>query len=171
MTSALALAGFVLACFAASSTGAVFKPGAWYARLRKPSFNPPDWLFPIAWAVLYLSIALAAWLVWRETGFGPEILLWWASLLLNAAWSWLFFGRRRMDLALGELVVFWISIAGMIAAFAPVSATAAWLLVPYLVWVSFAGLLNWTLWRMNPEENGAPEELPPGATRRPQAAG
>jgi translocator protein len=166
MTSALALAGFVLACFAASATGAVFKPGAWYARLRKPSFNPPDWLFPIAWAVLYLSIALAAWLVWRETGFGAEILLWWASLLLNAAWSWLFFGKRRMDLALGELVVFWISIAGMIAAFAPVSAAAAWLLVPYLVWVSFAGVLNWTLWRLNPEENGAPEE----ATPRQQAA-
>lgn len=167
-TSALALGGFILACFVAASTGAVFKPGAWYARLEKPWFNPPNWLFPIAWAVLYLMIALSAWLVWRQTGFGLEILLWFGSLLLNAAWSWIFFGLRRMDLALAELAVFWVSIAGMIAAFAPVSPAAAWLLVPYLVWVSFAGFLNWTLWRLNLNENGAPDELP--ATARPGQA-
>jgi tryptophan-rich sensory protein len=65
-----------------------------------------------------------------------------------------------MDWALAELALFWVSIAAMIAVFAPVSATAAWLLVPYLVWVSFAGFLNWTLWRLNPAENGAPENTP-----------
>ena len=171
ITSALALGGFLLATFAAASTGALFRPGAWYRRLRKPWYNPPDWLFPIAWGVLYVMIAIAGWLVWLRTGFGPEALLWWGSLLLNAALSWIFFGARRMDLALGELVVFWASVAGMILAFAPVSALAAWLLVPYLAWVTFAGLLNWSLWRINPEENGAPEELPAGATRPRQAAG
>ena len=170
MISALALGGFILACFIAASTGAIFKPGAWYARLAKPWFNPPSWLFPIAWAVLYLTIAFAAWLVWLRAGFGVEIWLWVGSLLLNAAWSWLFFGMRRMDLALAELAVFWVSIAAMILAFAPVSATAAWVLVPYLVWVSFAGFLNWTLWRMNPTENGAPEDAP-GATPPRQPAG
>jgi tryptophan-rich sensory protein len=153
-TSALGLLGFFVAVFAAASTGAIFTPGAWYAGLAKPAWNPPNWLFAPAWAVLYTAIAVAGWLVWRRTGFGPEIWLWFGSLLLNAAWSWLFFGLKRMDLAFYELVVFWLSIAGMILAFAPVSAWAAGLLVPYLAWVTFAGLLNWTLWRMNPAANG-----------------
>jgi tryptophan-rich sensory protein len=167
--SLLALAGFVVACFAAASSGARFGPGPWYARLRKPSFNPPNWLFPIAWTVLFLMIAVSGWLVWRVTGFGPEIWLWFGSLLLNAAWSWLFFGLRRMDLALYDLMLFWVSILAMIMAFVPVSGTAAWLMVPYLLWVSFAGVLNWTLWRLNPAENGAPEN---GAVTPPlRAAG
>jgi tryptophan-rich sensory protein len=166
ITSLLGLAGFVLAVFAASATGALFKPGPWYERLRKPWFNPPKWLFPVAWGVLYVSIAFAAWLVWLRVGFGPEILLWWGSLLLNAAWSWFFFGKRRMDWALAELAVFWVSVVAMIAAFAPVSPAAAWLLAPYLLWVSFAGFLNWTLWRMNLDENGAAEDTPAALLRQ-----
>jgi tryptophan-rich sensory protein len=156
LTPILALGGFMLACFVAASTGAFFRPGAWYAALSKPAWNPPNWLFAPAWTVLYVSVAIAGWLVWRQVGFGSQIWVWVVSLLLNAAWSWLFFGLRRMDLAFFELVVFWISILAMIIVFFPVSATAGWLLVPYLAWVSFAGFLNWTLWRMNLALNGSP---------------
>lgn len=156
MNDWLGLGGFLLACFVAASTGAIFKPGAWYAGLAKPSWNPPNWLFGPAWAVLYTSVAVAGWMVWERTGFGPEIWLWFASLALNATWSWLFFGRRRMDLAFYELVVFWLSILGMVLAFAGVHQNAALLLLPYLAWVSFAGVLNFTLWKMNPAANGNP---------------
>jgi tryptophan-rich sensory protein len=154
-TSLLGLGGFLLAVMAAASTGALFRPGAWYAGLAKPSWNPPNWLFGPAWGVLYTTIAVAGWLVWGRTGWGPELWLWWGSLLLNAVWSWLFFGLRRMDLAFYELVVFWASIAAMILAFWPAHQGAAMLLLPYLAWVTFAGVLNRTLWRMNPEANGA----------------
>jgi hypothetical protein len=122
--------------------------------------------------VLYTAIAISGWLVWGVTGFGPELWLWAGSLLLNAAWSWLFFGKRRMDLAFWELCVFWLSIAAVIAAFAPVHAGAAWLLVPYLCWVTFAGFLNWTLWKMNPAENGAPRNCRLlGGRRQPSRQG
>lgn len=152
ITVTLGLVGFLACCFAAASTGAVFKPGPWYAALAKPSWNPPDWLFPIAWAALYTMMAFAAWLVWREVGFagaGLALGLWFLQLALNAAWSWLFFGLKRMDLAFAELCALWLAIAATILAFAPISATAAWLMAPYLVWVSFAGVLNATLWRLN----------------------
>ena len=152
LTTTFGLLGFLGACFVAATTGAIFKPGEWYAGLAKPPWNPPNWLFPPAWAVLYVSMAVAAWLVWREAGFAGAALplgLWFLQLGLNAAWSWLFFGLKRMDLALAELVVFWLTILGTIVAFAPVHAGAAWLLVPYLAWVTFAGWLNFTLLRLN----------------------
>lgn len=152
ITSILALAGFLLATFVAATTGAVFKPGAWYEGLAKPSWNPPNWLFPIAWAILYALMALAAWQVWRLAGFagaGLALGLWALQLVLNSAWSWLFFGLKRMDLALAELVLLWLAIAATIIAFLPVSTIAAWLMAPYLVWVSFAGVLNLVIWRLN----------------------
>ncbi|MBK1661259.1 TspO/MBR family protein [Paracraurococcus ruber] len=153
ITLTLGLLGFLAACFAAASTGAVFKPGAWYEALAKPRWNPPNWLFPIAWSALYVMMAFAGWLVWRGAGFagaGLALGLWALQLALNAAWSWIFFGMKRMDWALAELVALWLALAATILAFAPHSAIAAWLLVPYLVWVSFAGFLNWTIWRLNP---------------------
>lgn len=154
------LAGFLLACFAAATTGAFFRPGPWYDRLDKPSWTPPDWLFPVAWTLLYIAIGVAPWLVWREAGFAGAALplaVWAVQLLLNAAWSWLFFGLRRMDLAFAEVVALWLSIAAMIALFLPISVTAGLLMIPYLVWVSFAAVLNLAVWQRNKAAVGGRE--------------
>lgn len=150
LNDALAFGACLLACFAAASSGAFFKPGAWYELLDHPSWRPPNWLFPPAWAVLFLMIATSGWLVWRAVGIGLPLVVWAASLFVNAGWSWLFFGLRRPDWAFGNLSMLWLSIVANIAVFAPVSTTAAWLLVPYLAWVSFAGALNWAILRRNP---------------------
>jgi tryptophan-rich sensory protein len=146
------LAAFLGLNVAAASSGAFFKPGQWYERLAKPWWRPPNWLFGPAWAVLYALNAIAGWLVWREAGLagaGRELALYAASLVLNAGWSGVFFGLRRPDLAFGELVLLWLSIAATIAAFAPLQSTAAWMLAPYLAWVTFAGALNFAIWRLN----------------------
>ena len=106
-------------------------------------------MFPIAWAVLYAVIAVAAWLVWRRVGLAPPVWAWFGQLVLNAAWSWVFFGLRRPDWAFWEVSALWLAVAGTLAAFAPVHAGAAWLMAPYLAWVSFAGALNLAVWRLN----------------------
>ncbi len=134
---------------ATASTGILFQPGAWYAQMRKPSWTPPNWAFGPVWTVLYIMIAIAGWLVWREAGPGPAIFLWGAQLVLNAMWSWLFFGRRRMDLAFVDVVLLWLSVAAFAVAAIPVSTTASLLFLPYLVWVTIAGALNLSVWQMN----------------------
>jgi tryptophan-rich sensory protein len=148
MWTSLALC--VVAVIAVASTGAIFKPGPWYETLAKPSWTPPDWAFPVVWSILYLFIAVAGWLVWREAGWSLPMALWVAQLLLNGAWSWLFFGLKRMDLAFIDVSLLWLSIAAFIIVAWPLSATAALLFLPYLVWVSVAAALNLTVWRMNP---------------------
>jgi translocator protein len=152
----LGLGIFVLACVAVAASGALFRPGAWYETLRKPWWRPPNWLFAPAWTVLYVTIAISGWLVWRQVGLAGAALplaVYAAQLLSNAAWSWLFFGRRRMDLALVDVILLWLLIALTIGLFAPISSTAAGLLVPYLAWVSFAAFLNFTMLRLNPQAN------------------
>lgn len=146
---ALALGGFALASVAAASSGGIFRPGEWYEQIAKPRWRPPNWLFGPAWLVLFTLITASAWLVWREAGFGLALAVYAVQLVLNAAWSALFFGLRRPDLAFVDLVALWLSIAAMIALYAPIHATAAWMMVPYLAWVAFAGALNYTIWQMN----------------------
>ncbi len=133
-----------------ATTGAVFKPGEWYMALNKPSWTPPDWVFPVVWSVLYLMIGIAGWLVWERGGWTLAMGFWSAQLALNGAWSWLFFGRRRMDLAFVDVALLWLCIAGFIVAAWPLSLPAALLFLPYLLWVSIAAALNLTVWRMNP---------------------
>lgn len=145
------LALFVLLCVATASTGILFQPGEWYRGLAKPDWTPPDRAFGVVWSVLYLMIALAGWLVWRSAGAGPALGFWIAQLLLNGAWSWLFFGLRRMDLAFADVALLWLATLGFVVAALPVSGWAAALFVPYLAWVSVAAALNLTVWRMNPQ--------------------
>lgn len=149
-TSGLALAGFFVAAAAAASSGALFRPGDWYKSLRKPGWTPPPWVFPAVWTPLYVAIMLAGWLAWRQVGlFSVPMLVYGVQLVLNAGWSAVFFGLRRPDLALAELGLLWLSIAATILSFAAVSAAAAWLLAPYLAWVTIAGALNLSVWRLN----------------------
>lgn len=148
----LELGAFFAIAFAAASSGAVFKPGAWYQSLAKPRWTPPNWAFPVVWTILFIMIAIAGWRVWNAGGWGeaPALALWVGSLLLNAGWSAIFFGLRRVDTALVEVGALWLSIAAQIAVFASIDAIAAWLMVPYLIWVTIASALNYQIWRMNP---------------------
>ena len=144
---------FLALCVAAASTGIVFRPGTWYANLNQPSWRPPNALFGPVWLVLYIMIATSGWLVWREAGLAGATLplaVYVLQLALNGTWSWLAFRRRRLDLAALNMAALWLAILATILAFHPISPTAAWLLVPYLAWVSFALALNVKLWRLNP---------------------
>ena len=152
MQSILGLLGFLAACFVAASTGAICRPGHWYDNLAKPSWQPPKRIFPIAWTILYIMIAISGWLIWRKVGFAGgaiPLLIYGVQLILNAGWSVLFFGLKRPDLALIEVVLLWLSILATIVAFHPVDVDAALLLVPYFLWVSFASFLNLTICRLN----------------------
>lgn len=146
------LFGWILICFAAAALGAVFMPGEWYTSLKKPSWNPPAWVFGPVWSVLYAMMAVSVWLVWKRGGWSTHRVplgLFLVQLLLNAAWTPLFFGLQRPGLAFAEILLLWLAIAATLMAFRTVSRAAAWLLLPYLAWVSFAALLNGALWRLN----------------------
>lgn len=142
--------GFLLVSLAAASSGIVFKPGPWYRRLEKPSWTPPNRMFPIVWAVLYLAIAASGWLVWRKVGFAfVPTALFAVQYALNFLWSPLFFGLRRPDLAFLDIALLWLAVAACILAVLPVDTLAALLLVPYLAWLTVAAALNLSVWRRN----------------------
>ena len=149
-----ALLGFIAACTLVALTGAFFRPGQCYEALAKPPWRPPNWLFGPAWTVLYAFIAISGWLVWRAAGWpdaAAALAVYGIQLLLNAGWSPMFFGLRRPDWAFYELLGLWASILATIVVFYPISSMAALLLVPYLFWVTFAGALNLSIWRRNPQ--------------------
>ena len=149
----LGLMGWLLGCFAAAALGGFFVPGEWYASLKKPAWNPPAWVFGPVWTALYTMMAVAAWLVWKRGGFAAQrrpLLLFLAQLALNAVWTPLFFGLHWPGAAFAEILLLWLTIVATIIAFRPVNRAAALLLWPYLAWVSFAAVLNFALWRLNP---------------------
>lgn len=139
------LAACIALAMAAGAFGAQFAPGTWYAELAKPSLTPPGWVFPVVWTLLYIGMgaALFAFLIEApEHARRAPVALFVTQLVLNAAWSWLFFGRHAMGWALIEIVVLWISIAATSVLFSRHSRLAGRLLLPYLAWVSFATYLN-----------------------------
>lgn len=148
----LSLVGWILVAYAAAVLGGLAGPDAWYATINKPSWNPPNRVFGPVWTILFTMMGVAAWLVWSrraETGVTLALGLFVGQLLLNALWSWLFFHWHRPDWAFAELLLLWLAILATLLAFWRVRPLAGALLVPYLLWVSFAGYLNLTLWRLN----------------------
>lgn len=151
--SALGFVGWLVLAFSAAALGGLFPPGDWYARLQKPSWNPPNWVFGPVWTALYTLMAVAAWRVWRRGGFGTrrrELVVFLVHLVLNALWSPCFFGLHSPALGLAEIVLLWGALVATLVLFWRVDRLAGALFVPYLAWVSFAAFLNFTLWRLNP---------------------
>lgn len=147
------LVGWLGIVFVSAWVGSRSMPGEWYTSLVKPTWNPPSWIFGPVWSVLYILMGVAAWLVWRRAGFsgaGPALVLFLAQLVLNALWSYLFFGRQRPDLAFFDIVALWSTIVLVTVLFWRVHRGAGMMMVPYVAWVSFASFLNLILWRLNP---------------------
>ncbi|MCY2930220.1 MAG: tryptophan-rich sensory protein [Planctomycetota bacterium] len=151
----LVLAAFLLIVYAVSALGALSTGPAvkgWYTTIQKPAWTPPSWLFGPVWITLYTMMAVAAWLVWRRRdnpGRGVALTAFAVQLILNAVWSPLFFGLHRIDLALIDIAGLWLAILLTILLFFRIRPAAGWLLVPYLLWCTYAGALNLALWRLN----------------------
>lgn len=156
MKSAYKLIIAIAVCEFAGILGSLFTFSAiptWYAGLAKPVLNPPSWLFGPVWTALYALMGVAWWLVWRSAA-DPAAkrrahILFILQLTLNAAWSPIFFGLHSIGWAFGEILVLWILIIFTLWTFAKISRLAAWLLVPYILWVSFAAYLNYSIWMLN----------------------
>lgn len=150
----LVLILFLAICLGAGGLGSFFTSSSvrdWYPRLRKPAGTPPSWVFGPVWTGLYLLMAFSAWIVWLGYGWGARfaLLIFLAQLALNVAWSGIFFGSRLPGVAFAEIVILWFAILFTIFIFSLLSWLAALLLLPYLLWVSYASYLNWGIWRLN----------------------
>jgi len=149
------LAGIVGSFFTASAiTGPSTSSGlSWYAGIIKPDFNPPSWVFAPVWTVLYALMGISAFLIWKK-GFGRReakiaLGIFLFQLVLNTLWSSIFFGLQNIGGAFIEIVFLWLAIIATIVAFAKISRPAAWLLTPYILWVTFAAYLNFAIWMVN----------------------
>ncbi len=141
----------VAAVAALGSAPTASSVASWYPTVAKPPWTPPSWLFGPVWTVLYVLMAVAGWLVWRTRvpARRGALVLFGVQLALNGLWSWLFFGWHRIGLGLLDIALLWLAIVATIRAFARVRTAAAWLMLPYLAWVSFAMALNLAIWRLN----------------------
>ena len=152
---ALGLAVSIVVCFSAAAIGGLATSSSvdgWFAGVNKPSWNPPNWIFGPVWSTLYLMMSIAAWLVWKNAGIqNAKIALGWFvfQLLLNVLWSVLFFGLQQPGWAAIEIVALWLSIVITMVLFFRHSRVAVGLLIPYLLWVTFATYLNYSIWILN----------------------
>lgn len=148
---------FILLCLGAGGLGSLATTpelNDWYKTVERPDWNPPSWVFGPVWTTLYILMGIAAWLVWKPAGFkdrgaGIALSLFAIQLVLNVAWSWLFFRMHEIGWAAVEIVVLWLALLATTIAFFRRSQLAGWLLIPYLGWVTFASFLTFTIWRMN----------------------
>lgn len=150
--SVLGALGALVLTFGAAYIGSRFPVDEWYTGLVKPSWNPPNWLFGPVWSVLYLLMAISVWLVWLKEGLAGALIplgIFLLQLVLNAAWSWLFFGQHEMGIAFLEILLLWTAILTCIILFWELNPLSGILLVPYILWVTFAAVLNYTLWQLN----------------------
>jgi translocator protein len=150
--SILVLVASLALCFVTALTGSQFRPGEWYRSIAKPRWTPPNAVFAPVWTALYALMAIAAWLVWQQSGWhaatGP-LVVFVVQLGLNAAWSYVFFGLHRIGLALIGIVALWLAIVVTLVSFWAVRPVAGILLVPYALWVGFATALNHAIRRLN----------------------
>jgi len=150
------LMAFAAFNFAAALSGAVFKPDAWFRSLEKPSWQPPDWAFPVVWMFLYAANAFSGWLVWKTAGLEGAgliaMVIYGIGLVLNASWSAMFFGLKRLYGAMVNSALLWIAVAVQILAFWPINRAAALMLLPYLLWVTIAMALSTKIWQLNPDQ-------------------
>ena len=150
---------FLLGCASAGSTGAIFAPDDWYRnQIAKPSWTPPDWVFPLAWSVLYILIALAAARVAQLPGAEYALGLWAVQMTLNALWSPIFFGIRRIRAAMIAVTALWLAVAATMITLFRLDWLAGAMFVPYLAWVSIAASLNFWIWRNNEDSYAQPAE-------------
>ena len=150
--SVVALVAFLLITGSAGFFGAMYPPGEWYKGLRKPSFTPRQSVYGPVWTTLYALIAVAAWLVWRDKGLlaaGLPLGLFLLQVIFNAAWSWIFFGLKKPGAAFVELLLLWMLIVATTASFWHRVPLAGILMLPYLLWVTFAAGLNYSIWKLN----------------------
>lgn len=144
--------GWLALCLAIELSGVTFLPGRWYAHLHKAPWTPPSYLFAPIWTVMYLLMAVAVWLVWREGGFRKHavpLTLFVVQLALNGAWSFICFGLHNLPLSVADIMFLWLVLAVCVTLFFRIKPAAGWLMLVYLLWVSFAAGLNIALWRLN----------------------
>ena len=142
---------FLAACFSGGATGALFPPGPWYEKLQKPWFTPPNWMFPVAWTTLYLLMSFAGARVAGEAGSGYAMAFWAWQIALNALWTPVFFGLRRLKQAIPVMALLCVAVAGCLVTHWAIDMWAGLAFVPYLIWVTVAGALNVSVARLNPD--------------------